>query len=229
MRRQRPQSSRRNRRWSAGQLSRLRQEYPHRKTAALAAEMGASLRSVYAKASSLGLRKSAVFLASPEACRLTGETSKATRFPPGHIPWNAGKHFVAGGRSAETRFKPGNYSPRWDPEIYCVGALRINSDGGLDIKLHGGSRAWYSMARWVWESERGPIPRGKLVRTLNGDPHDTRIENLRLGTRQELMRENTPWNHYPRPLAELIQLGAALSHKINRRRRHEREEHHTSA
>ncbi len=228
MRRPRPQLSRRNRRWSAPELDLLRRQYPDRKTSRLAAELGRPTPSVYAQAHSLGLRKSAAFLASPDACRLTGETGRASRFPPGHVPWNAGKHYVAGGRSAQTRFRPGNVSARWDPQVYCVGALRVNSDGGLDIKLRPGGRSWVAMSRWVWESERGPIPRGQLVRAINGDPHDARIENLRLASRREVMRENSFWN-YPRPLAEVIQLRAALIRKLKRRKKNERENHHASA
>lgn len=214
MRRQRPQPSRRNQSWTPAELARLRREYPDRKTALLAAELGKKMSAVYAKASALGLHKSAAFLASPDAYRLNGETGKATRFPPGHRPWNAGLHYVAGGRSAQTRFKPGAASPRWDPDIYCVGALRVNTNGVLDIKIAPGGRSWVAMARYVWESERGPIPRGKLVRTISDDPHDTRIENLRLATRQELMTENTLWNQYPRELAELVHLRGALVRKI---------------
>lgn len=228
MRRQRPQPSRRNQRWSAADIAVLQRHYPDRKTALLAAELGLPVSSVYAKAAGLGLRKSAAFFESPDAYRLNGEIGRASRFPPGHVPWNAGKHYVAGGRSAQTRFKPGQVSARWDPQVYCVGALRVNADGGLDIKLRPGGRSWVAMSRWVWESERGPIPKGTLVRTINGDPHDARIENLRLATRREVMRENSLWN-YPRPLAEVIQLRGALIRKLKRRKKNEQENHHASA
>lgn len=115
----------------------------------------------------------------------------------------------------ETQFKKGNVSKRWDPEIYIIGALRINSYNELDIKLRTGLRAWYSMARWTWETVRGPIPKGMVVRFRNGDKHDTRIENLRLGTRREVMLENTLHN-YPKPIAAVIQLRGALNRRINR-------------
>lgn len=229
MRRQRPPPSLRNHHWSAADIALLRQQYPDRKTSILAAALRRPLSSIYTMAASLGLKKSAAFFASPDAYRIDGETGKATRFPKGHRPWNAGLHYDAGGRSAETRFRPGTVSPRWDPEIYCVGALRVNGLGGLDIKVSDGGRSWMAMARYVWASERGPIPRGQVVRTINGDPHDTRIENLRLATRQELISENTLWSSYPRALAELVHLSGALTRKINRRRKDEREKHHTPA
>ena len=41
-----------------------------------------------------------------------------------------------------------------------MGALRVNTDGQLDIKVREGLRAWDSMARFVWATERGPIAPG---------------------------------------------------------------------
>lgn len=203
-------------RWSRADLRTIRRLYPNSPTAAIAKRLGRDLGHVYAKAGNLGLHKSPAYLASPAAHRLDGVVGKASRFQPGIVPWNKGKHYVAGGRSAETRFKPGNVSKRWDPEIYVVGALRINSDGYLEIKVRDGCRAWKPMIRFTWETERGPIPAGMVVRPLNGDPDDTRIKNLRLATRGEVMRENTLHN-YPKPIARAIQLRGALIRQINRR------------
>lgn len=118
-----------------------------------------------------------------------------------------------------TRFKPGSRSARWPIENYPVGALRIHpSRGDLLIKL--AEQAWVPMGRWVWETERGLIPAGLVVRFINGDRHDTRIENLRLGTKQEVAAENSP-NNLPKPLAQLIQLRGALVRQINRKEKRE--------
>ena len=50
--------------WSAEQLALLQQLYPHAATAAVASAVGRSERSCYAKASELGLKKTAEFFAS---------------------------------------------------------------------------------------------------------------------------------------------------------------------
>lgn len=205
--------------WTNAEVSRLRKLYPHHPTAKVAAVFGRPIRAVYMKANGLGIRKGAAYLASPEAARLRRGDGRglASRFPKGHTPWNVGrKGWTAGGRSAETRFRKGNYSKRWDREIYCVGALRVNADGGLEIKVREGLRSWVSLARYVWEGERGRIPQGGVIRPLNGDPHDTRIENLRIGSRADLMRENT-YHRYPKEIARLIQLRGALNRQINKR------------
>jgi len=210
------------RQWTKAEERWLRARYPHVQTAKLLPMFpGRSLTTIYQHAQKLGIRKSAAYLASPAArARSAALTTLglAYRFQKGMTPWNKGTHWTAGGRSAETRFKKGNYSKRWDREAYCVGALRINSDGGLDIKIKEGLRAWEPMARYVWRTERGPIPEGGVVRTANGDPHDTRIENLRLGSRVELMRENT-YHRYPKEIALAIQLRGALNRQINRKER----------
>ena len=214
--------------WTKADDRQLRVLYPHQPSADVAKTIGRSLSATYGRAGTLRLRKTAAYLASPAACRLRrGEhVGKAFWFPKGHVPANKGlrRPGWGPGRMKETQFKKGGRSPRWPAEDYPVGALRINTDGQLDIKIKEGPRAWYCMARWVWIAERGPIPKGGVIRALNGDPHDTRIENLRLTTRGELMRENT-YHRYPKEITRLIQLRGALQRQINRREK-ERADHH---
>lgn len=203
--------------WTPQEDAIIRRRYPHEPTADLLPALpGRTLHTVYQHAYQLGLHKTQKYLASPAAHRTDGRKGMGTRFQKGATPWNKGTHWTAGGRSKLTRFKKGNRSLRWPIEDYAVGALRINSDGQLDIKIKEGMRAWYCMARWVWISERGPIPKNGVIRSLNGDPHDTRIENLRLTTRGELMRENT-YHRYPKEIGRLVQLRGALQRQINRR------------
>jgi len=212
--------------WTPTQVKRLRALYPHMLTAHAAFCLRMRLARVYSKAWRLGLKKSAAFMATDASGRLTklSGAGRAYRFPKGNRPWNAGlKGWQAGGRSKATQFKKGNRSARWNREDYAIGALRINSDGQLDIKVRDGLRGWYCMARWVWMTERGQIPKKGVIRAINGDQYDTRIENLRLTTRGELMRENT-YHRYPKEIARLIQLRGALQRQINKREG--KHEHH---
>jgi hypothetical protein len=206
--------------WTRAEIATLHRHYPHMQTAKMLPLLpGRSVTTIYRHAKRLGLRKSAEYLASPDACRLRrgDNVGAAYRYPKGHVPANKGlrRPGWAPGRMRETQFKPGNVSKRWDPEVYTIGALRINADGYLDIKIRNGLRAWEQLSRHVWRTERGPIPPGMLVRAINGDRDDTRIENLRLASRRELMRENTVHN-LPQPLAHVIQLRGALNRRINR-------------
>lgn len=209
--------SRKTHLWTSADKRLLRRLYPDKPTAAIARRLQLPVERVYATANRLGLKKSAAFLASPAAHRLDGVIGKASRFQKGHVPANKGlrRPGWGPGRMKETQFKKGSISKRWDPEIYCIGALRISSDGYLNIKVRHGLRGWDFLNRHVWETERGPIPRGLVIRPINGDQDDTRIENLRLMTRKALMRENTIHN-LPKPIAHAIQLRGALNRQINR-------------
>lgn len=205
--------------WTKAEDRLLRRHYASKPTADVAKMLpGRTLTTVYQRAYGLGLHKSAAFLASPAAHRLDGVRGLGTRFPKGHIPANKGlrRPGWGPGRMKQTQFKKGNRSLRWPAEDYPVGALRINSDGQLDMKIKEGMRAWYCMARWVWITERGQIPRNGVIWPINRDQHDTRIENLELITRRELMRRNYH-ARYPLEIRRLIQLRGALSRQINKR------------
>lgn len=93
--------------WTDQEREVLRTRYPHEKTEGIARDLRRPLPAVFAMASKLGLEKTPEYLASPDACRLRRDSTAgaATRFQHGHRPWNIGTHYVAGGRSAETRFK----------------------------------------------------------------------------------------------------------------------------
>ncbi len=116
-----------------------------------------------------------------------------------------------GGR--ETRFFPGHVPAN----VQDVGALRITSDGVLQIKLAPGPRQWVMLSHYTWFLHTGRWPRrGYLLRARNGDPHDTRIENLEHISKRENMLRNTIHN-YPPELVRLVHLRGVLQRQINRR------------
>lgn len=215
--------------WIPAEDRALRTLYPHIRTEDVSRIMGRPLCSIYNHAEQLGVEKSEAFRSSP----LSGRNVKGhaphgerTRFKKGQIQANKGlrRPGWAPGRMAETQFKKGSVSKRWDQEIFVVGCLRINSDGILEIKVAPGARQWVILARYVWATERGPIPPGHVVRVKNGDPYDVcDVNNLEIVTRAENMRRNSYHTNYPKEIGQLIQLRGALIRKINRRER-QREE-----
>lgn len=198
--------------WTAAEVELLRRIYPDTPTQQVAAQLGSTYRRVSSKAYTLGLHKSAQFLLGPLAHRLDGVIGARSRFQRGHAPWNKGiKGLDIGGH--ETRFQPGSVPAN----VQDVGALRVTSDGVLQIKLAPGMKQWVMLSHYTWRLHTGKWPRrGYLLRARNGDPHDTRIENLELVTLRENMRRNTIHN-YPPELARLVQLRSALTRQINRR------------
>ena len=59
------------------------------------------------------------------------------------------------------------------------------------ISRVGGARISCLAHRLVWLHWRGPIPKGRELRHLNGNKHDNRLENLALGTHSKNMLHAT--------------------------------------
>lgn len=204
------------RRWTEQELETLRTMYADTKTATLAALLCRTERAVYMAADTLGLKKSAAYLASPEACRLRrgAHVGAATQFKAGHATWNKGTNFTAGGRSAETRFKPGNKPHTWHP----LGHERLSKEGYLQRKMAdtGCTRKDYvPVHHLVWKEAGREIPPGHALTFRDGNKRNFALENLELVARAELMRRNS-YHNYPKEVAQAIQLRGALNRKINR-------------
>lgn len=210
------------RKWTDAETRTLCDRYADTPTHEIAAALGMNLTQCYRKAHALGLKKSAAFLSSEYAGRLTGSNrGTSTRFQPGSTPWNKGTNFVAGGRSAETRFAKGERHGV-AAEIYQpIGAERISKDGYLQRKVNDDRpihRRWQAVHALVWQEANGPIPAGHAVVFRDGDKTHIALDNLELVSRSELMRRNT-LHRFPKDVALLIQLRGALVRKINNRMR----------
>ena len=209
--------------WTPEQLDTLRRLYAMTPTIQIAEQIGRPLRATYQKAKDLGLRKAPEYYAAHQAGRTDGERGRATRFAKGQTPWNKGQHYDAGGRSVDTRFKPGTRSHTWKP----VGTYRINTDGYLDRKVTDDAlphKRWVAVHRLVWIAANGPIPRGHVVvfrpgrRTTNVD--EITPDALECISRKTLIERNTVHRHGPE-IARLVQLRGAVNRQI---RKHERNE-----
>lgn len=223
--------------WTADEDAILVARFPHEPTQAVAAALGRSYGGTHQRAGKFGLRKSAAYLASPEACRLRKGDGRGlpTRFKPGQVPPNKGlrRPGWGPGRMKETQFKTGQLSGEARRKLKPVGAERMSKEGYLQRKIHNGApggvsvveanrlrqRRWRAVHILVWEEANGPLPRGHAVAFKNGDKRDIRIENLECVTRAEMMKRNTLHN-YPKPIAKAIQLIGALNRQIRKRERH---------
>ena len=78
--------------WTPAAVRTLRKLYASTPTWKIAKLLRCSLLRVYAKTWHLDLRKSAEYMAGPDACRLRrgGNSGAAFRFPKGHVPFNKG-------------------------------------------------------------------------------------------------------------------------------------------
>ncbi|MEI7296626.1 HNH endonuclease [Paraburkholderia tropica] len=207
--------------WLPREIARLKREYPTSHTPTLARSMGRTVSSVYQKALGLGLRKSAEYLASPEAGRTDGKRGGSTRFKPGHVTWNKGLKGVAGVQEAcrRTQFKEGFLPHNTLP----IGSLRINKDGHLQRKVCNGkgsaSKRWRNVAELVWCGANGQMPPRHFV-VFRPGMFTNKLEEITLDrveciSMAENARRNHPRNKSPE-LAKLVQLKGAITRQVNR-------------
>lgn len=191
----------------------IREFYPHMPTAALAKVIGRTPRALKQKAQTMRVHKTLDYYR--EFAGLAG-----SRFTKGQKPWNTGKHYVAGGRSVETRFKSGNRPRTWKP----IGSYRITGDGYLGRKVTDTGytpRDWVSVHRLVWMAANGPTPADHVVVFKPGrrttELARITLDALELVSRAELMRRNNVHTRLPPELVRVVQLRGALVRKIRHR------------
>ncbi|MBV2128201.1 HNH endonuclease signature motif containing protein [Arsukibacterium indicum] len=108
--------------------------------------------------------------------------NRSGHFEKGQQPWNTGKKgWTAGGRSAETRFKPGHQRS----DTQQVGAIRADrKDGYLMVKVEMPNK-WRLMHVVEWEKHYGPIPPNHRLWFKDNDRTNWHIDNLMLITRAQ--------------------------------------------
>jgi hypothetical protein len=205
--------------WTPEQVDELGRLYPHYRAEDIAFLLGRETRSVYNKAMSLGLKKTAAFLASGAGGRWDGIRGGATRFRKGQAAWNKGmKGLQIGGEA--TRFKPGNLPHTTEP----IGALRVTKDGTLQRKISNdrgsNTKRWRGVHELVWVEANGPVPPKHIVVFKPGMRTDE-LEQITLDKVEcislaENMKRNTRHN-LPKELNEVIHLRAVLTRQINKR------------
>lgn len=222
----------------------LRARVPNEPTHVVAAALGRSLSGTYQRVLTLGIKKSAAYLASPASGRTNGRQGTGTRFPKGHVPANKGlrRPGWAPGRMKDTQFKKGALAGRARKLLKPVGAERISKDGYLERKTHnripdGATRAeanrlrqrrWRAVHILMWEDANGPLPKGHAIVFKNGNKRDIRLDNLECITRAALMTRNTI-HTLPPELKETVQLLGRVNRQIRKRERHAEEQDHRPA
>lgn len=133
------------------------------------------------------------------------KTGRTGRFAPGNRPWNDGlKGWKSGGRSVETRFKPGELRGAAKSRLQPLGAERLTKNGVRQRKIRMDGppqRRWKSVHSLLWEEHNGPIPSGHVVIFIDGDHDNITLDNLALVSRAELAILNKRgWNDLPASL-----------------------------
>lgn len=209
--------------WTTTELQSLASLYPDTSNAVLSRVFNRPARAIGLKARSMGLKKSAKFMAY-----------ESGRIRPGQTPWNKGVKGSTGTQAGclATQFRPGR-DPSEARNYRPIGSLRITKDGYLEQKTTDDqsvypARRWVAMHRIVWERENGQVPPGHIVVFRQGmlttDTDLITVDRLECITRAENMRRNT-CHRYGKEVAQLIQLRGVITRKIREKEKELEHEH----
>lgn len=216
--------------WTEERLEMLRDLYADYSTDDLAFLMGLRTSQVWAKANSLGLKKSAKYLASAAACALVrpGAGGVEYRFQKGLVPWNKGTKGRAGVQEEcrATQFKPGQAPHNTLP----IGSTKLDKSQVLLQKVSeakgNSSKRWRAVHELVWVAANGPVPVKHIVVFKPGMKtnvlEEITLERVECISLAENMRRNTIHN-LPPEIKQVVQLRGVLTRAINKREKHEQE------
>lgn len=130
--------------------------------------------------------------------------------------WNKGLPVEKWGLSDEslkkmqkTQFKKGN-SHNNNKDIGEI-SIRGKKTPYKHIKVD--DNKWMLYQRYLWEKEHGPIPEGKIVSFIDGDPMNCKIDNLELIDRHTSIIRNSI-HDYPDEIVDTIVLRGKLKKRI---------------
>lgn len=199
------------RRWSIDEVETLARLYPDTPNSEIAETLDRRLASVLNKAFKMGLKKSQRYLGQMPKPK----GNKATQFKKGQKPWNTGLKLAGTGRvHYRGTWEKGNKTWNTRP----IGSMRYNERDGWARKV-GEPRDWISYARFVWELHSGrPVPKGHIVKILDGNPHHICMKNLACITRSENAKLNSI-HRYPKEYVRLRQMIGQMNRVRNNQER----------
>lgn len=113
------------------------------------------------------------------------KTGRTGCFPKGHVPDNKGKKMPFNAARARTQFKKGQVPPNRKH----LGHERISKDGYVEISIAetnphtGHGRRYVLKHRHEWEKINGPVPRGMMLKCIDGNRLNTDPSNWKLLSR----------------------------------------------
>jgi hypothetical protein len=125
--------------------------------------------------------------------RLGLRTGRTGRIEKGHVPANKGKKMPYNANSARTQFKKGQLSGRALERQKPIGSERFSKEGYLERKIHNGmpqQSRWRTVQRINWEKKHGPVPKGHVLKCLDGNKLNTAPSNWDLISRAVLAVRN---------------------------------------
>lgn len=199
--------------WTNEELEYLHANYADNFTEDVAKALNKSVKSVYAKAYLLDIRKSKTHhekVMAKTSIHIR-EAAKINRYTKGHQPANKGKKMPAEvyAKVAPTMFgkghKPHNFKP--------VGSERLTKDGYLERKV-ADPKTWRAVHVLVWEAAYGPVPAKHKVIFKDNNKLNNDLSNLECVSYADAMRRNSIIR-YPADLRSAMKTLKKLKEQIN--------------
>lgn len=151
-------------------------------------------------------------------------TGRSGCFEKGFVPANKGKKMPYNANSARTQFKPGQLPKN----TKYLGHERVSKDGYVEISVDqvnphtGFGRRYVLKHRYLWEQKNGPVPKGHVLKSLDGNKLNTDPSNWELIPRAMIpllqARYGMDYNAAEPELRPAIMAVAKLKHGLNQRK-----------
>lgn len=149
-----------------------------------------------------------------QKCRKLGLVCPNTGvFKKGNIPANKGTKGLKGAN--KTSFKPGN-KPM---QTKKVGSISTRKDKNGHLYMHikiAEPNKWQMLHAYIWENKHGEIPKGHCVIFKDKNTLNTRLDNLMLLSRAELVRLNQKYAHIHGSIKETALQVIKISNEIRK-------------
>ncbi len=157
------------------------------------------------------------------------KTGRSGRFKKGAIAHNKGKRCVPGTgglhpNAVRRHFRKGSRSGKALAIYKPIGTERLNKEGYRERKVHDGlpmQSRWRTVQHINWEAEHGPVPKGMVLKCVDGDKLNTDPSNWMLVPRALMPRLNggphkslIAFDDAPDDLKPVILAVAKLDHRI---------------
>jgi hypothetical protein len=181
--------------WKEDEIERFRELYPNTSNIELSEIFNCELKRIYNLASRIKVKKSDEYLIEHVFLFSDVEKSVASRFQKGHKAWNAGKKGIH--MAPQTEFKKGHqpYNLKYD-------GYESKRDRYWYIRING---KFVLKHRYIWEQKFGKISEGMILKFIDGNSDNIKIENLVLTSKKDHAIQNSIHN-YPKEIIEIIKL-----------------------
>ena len=181
--------------WKEDEIRLFRVLYPDTLNSELTEIFNCEMKHLYNLAFRIQVKKSPEYLSEHVFLFSDVQKSMSSRFQKGHKAWNAGKKGIH--MAPQTEFKKGHQPHNTKYDGYESKRERywyIRIDGKFVLKH-----------RHIWEQKYGPIPDGMILKFIDKNTDNIKIENLILCSKRDHAIQNSIHN-YPPEIQELMRL-----------------------